>query len=59
MTLFRIRGIEVGVQVVNLDMTAKVLVDALSNEEVGNQYYDEFQEQQLSGIDIVYLYTID
>lgn len=49
MTLFRVCAIEAGVQADGADVAAKVAVGSLSNEEVGNMYYDQFQEQQLAG----------
>ena len=50
MVVFRICDIEVGMQTVDKDMVAKVMVESLSTDDKGNINYDDFQAQQLSGI---------
>lgn len=47
--VFKICDIEVGLQTVDKDMVAKVMVESLKSEDRGNMNYDEFQAQQLTG----------
>ncbi|XP_067928602.1 bridge-like lipid transfer protein family member 3B [Watersipora subatra] len=46
--IFRLCGIEVGIETVEKDIVAKVALRSLTSEDKGNVYYDDFQAQQIS-----------